>query len=558
MIIFVSKEENDILFQSNETLNEEYNQLRTHQATLEYQFNKIKREKEETIKEVEEMRIQVLSNEEMTQALKQENLELHSNLILSQNNGDLLEDKCDVLVNEIQQFQSKIHSLEQELKMKSNETGLAIHDLTMKEEDCLVLQEKVETLENELHQLQANENHHISQISQLQNKLETANREKSDLETSLLEKTLSSTTSPPLAHELSLSPVGHERSKIANSSFFFPTSPFSPNHSFASNSTGGRSEIVTQMKTQLEDLQRILVQKGGQDITDEDMTVIQELLDMNTTLEENMADQRRWYDSEMNHRDEQIENYRKQVEFLKSSLTQSCNKMMLEMTQNIQELPVLMDAMSQRVSSLLVKVQNIEKTIDKRGVTGEAGTVEEIKEQLRMSLESVKNLQDSLEMTERDLEESEKKRIKLEEIITRQRNELELVNHYLGKAKSLELQYDREKEEKEKQLLEKDKDLHSKSIEILQLREKVKIFNEERVSSMPNLHMVEYELEEPDTSHSMEDLAEEDIDLLRSGLQQTVGVTLVQEVRGELKRMEKERKTVRKSLLVILNKLVVV
>ena len=575
--------------------------------------------------QIAHMKEELMSYQDINQAMQQEILDIQSQLLLSQNNNDQLEDSIEEYSSKIQHLERRIEAQERELKMKKTESGLANYDLVKKQEECAALQEKVQKLEKEVICLHTDKDDLCTRYSKLKTQLDSALKEKSQAEegyqeatkeatnirqqltnalneTNSLKDQMISLSSPPIpSSSESSSPMKAQVTSPAaiEESFLFssPLPLFSPNCSFNSNTS--QFEIVSQMKTQLEDLQSILIKKGNEDVNDTELSVIQELLAINTTLEENIMKQQRWYDSEMAIRDAMIQQLQKDESHLsESNLIDIFDRSVLLSAEGLQDTPKLIQAMSNRISSLSTAVSNIQMKLADRDLrqsfalnnvmkelnstrvsvdtyrhevdllsTGleksrqnlnqskdemialEASKDDEI-EALREDLsqlkgeleESKKNLdaiQASLEQKEIDYREKGKQTKQYEEIIQRQKSELELLNHYLGKAKSLELKYDQEKVEKEKQLQEKEQDILSKSIKIHELQEEMKKFN-----SLPDLFDTSRDDKDVTTGIHVRsagdlDLQElnEDIDALYNGYQES-GVDLVGELRGEIERIK--------------------
>ena len=479
-------------------------------SNLESQLAQAKEEHEEAVStymiQIYKMKTEHETDEILNQELKQENFELHSKLLLTQNHSEEIEERMNEITRDKRQLEGRLQSLENQLKMKTNEAGLAIRDLTMKEEEYASLQEKMQQVENELSDLHLTAKNYLSQIEQLEK--ESKEQDSKRIENIPVEKSKEAAPAleaqeitSPKKRELTVTPI-HTPAPLHSSSPF----PFSPTRSLSS--TEGQSEIVTQMKSQLEDLQRLLVHKSGQDVSDTEITVIQELLEMNKALEESISSQQRWYNSELTTRDNLIEDLQKLLTFLKSHLSESVS----QTTENVRVIPELIQAMCDRIESLPT---SNEMTTPADEAKDDHQRVQELKDLLEKSMD--------------DVREGEKKRLQLENIINRQRNELKVINHQLGKAKTLELKHSKEKEEREKQLEETNTSLQNKQMELMQLRETVEKLN---TSSMPSLHNRE---ERRRGSGSTDE--DDDLDLLQSSLQKKYSLTLVQEMKGEIHRM---------------------
>ena len=223
-----------------------------------------------------------MENESLHRELEQKDLEFRSKLLLAQNHSEEMEEKVSEITRSRKQLEGKLQSMEYQLKVKTNETGLAIHDLMKKEEDYTTLEDKMEKMKDELSDLRAT-------IVTYESKIEASKQEKTRevyIEPAAQDQT-------PSKRRITATPICSPIPLLSSSPL-----PLSPTNKSIS-SAEGQSDIVSQMKLQLEDLQKLLVNKSGQDMSDTEMTVIQELLEMNNALEESIASQQRWYNSEM-------------------------------------------------------------------------------------------------------------------------------------------------------------------------------------------------------------------------------------------------------------------
>lgn len=504
---------------------------------LESELAQVKEDNEETLSSyVIQMDDMKMENESLHRELEQKDLEFRSKLLLAQNHSEEMEEKVSEIMRSRKQLEGKLQSMEYQLKVKTNEAGLAIHDLMKKEEDYTTLEDKMEKMKDELSDLRAT-------IVAYENKSEASKQEK--MREVYIEPAAQDQT--PSKRRITATPI-HSPIPLLSSSPL----PLSPTNKSIS-SAEGQSDIVSQMKLQLEDLQKLLVNKSGQDMSDTEMTVIQELLEMNNALEESIASQQRWYNSEMAERDSLIEDLQRLLVFLKSHITENCSKIIGQTTENLQIVPELIQAMCERIASLTT---NVETKLNGMSYSQEDGEmvsfrIDQERGEERSNSDDhqrIIELQGLLEKSTNELKEGEEKRLELEAIIKRQRNELKFINHQLGKAKTLEVQQNKEKEEREKELREKDTNLQNKQIELMQLRETVEKF---QTSSMPSLHLTqgkERGEEERGRTGSTESGStggeEDELDVLQSSLQKQFGITLVEEVRGEIQRMGEEMKTV--------------
>lgn len=504
---------------------------------LESELAQVKEDNEETLSSyVIQMDDMKMENESLHRELEQKDLEFRSKLLLAQNHSEEMEEKVSEIMRSRKQLEGKLQSMEYQLKVKTNEAGLAIHDLMKKEEDYTTLEDKMEKMKDELSDLRAT-------IVAYENKSEASKQEK--MREVYIEPAAQDQT--PSKRRITATPI-HSPIPLLSSSPL----PLSPTNKSIS-SAEGQSDIVSQMKLQLEDLQKLLVNKSGQDMSDTEMTVIQELLEMNNALEESIASQQRWYNSEMAERDSLIEDLQRLLVFLKSHITENCSKIIGQTTENLQIVPELIQAMCERIASLTT---NVEMKLNGMSYSQEDGEmvsfrIDQERGEERSNSDDhqrIIELQGLLEKSTNELKEGEEKRLELEAIIKRQRNELKFINHQLGKAKTLEVQQNKEKEEREKELREKDTNLQNKQIELMQLRETVEKF---QTSSMPSLHLTQVKErgeEERGRTGSTESGStggeEDELDVLQSSLQKQFGITLVEEVRGEIQRMGEEMKTV--------------
>lgn len=504
---------------------------------LESELAQVKEDNEETLSSyVIQMDDMKMENESLHRELEQKDLEFRSKLLLAQNHSEEMEEKVSEIMRSRKQLEGKLQSMEYQLKVKTNEAGLAIHDLMKKEEDYTTLEDKMEKMKDELSDLRAT-------IVTYENKIEASKQEKTIevyIEPAAQDQT-------PSKRRITATPIRSPIPLLSSSPL-----PLSPTNKSIS-SAEGQSDIVSQMKLQLEDLQKLLVNKSGQDMSDTEMTVIQELLEMNNALEESIASQQRWYNSEMAERDSLIEDLQRLLVFLKSHITENCSKIIGQTTENLQIVPELIQAMCERIASLTT---NMETKLNGMSYSQEDGEMVSFRIDQERGEERTNSddhqriieLQGLLEKSTNELKEGEEKRLEMEAIIKRQRNELKFINHQLGKAKTLEVQQNKEKEEREKELREKDTNLQNKQIELMQLRETVEKF---QTSSMPSLHLTQVKErgeEERGRTGSTESGStggeEDELDVLQSSLQKQFGITLVQEVRGEIQRMGEEMKTV--------------
>ena len=485
------KKEIERLQSAEEERNKEIEALKNSNSSQEERIKQLVKEKEQqqlTIQkytcDAKEMDGRLKNSNEMIEALKHENLEVQSQLVLAQCQSETLEEKCEEKLHQIQMLEMRIESKERELKRKQNEAGLAIHDLTNKEAECERIQGKVQKLEIEINELHTNEEKHLMHINQLENQINDLINEKQDLENDLnlkideideIKKELDD-----IADQSSLisqnmeSPIKASQPGVNNLLLWSPLS----NRSVSS--TGGQSEIVSQMKTQLEDLQRILLKKGSNETSDTEMSVIQELLIMNTALEDNSMKQQQWYNSELSLRDNFMVN-------IQMSLREDMSKASDEMAESlIKMVSKVISSLSERISSIShdVKLIQVKESVDTSSNISSTNygnlTKDEEINVLNKTLESLrdelKEKQVEIDQLETSLQDTAKEKLKNQEIIVRQNNELERLNHYLGKAKCLEIRHDREIEQSEKKLKEAEQDLVMKHNQILLLQEEMKGF----------------------------------------------------------------------------------
>lgn len=549
-------------------------QLQASEAIIEEKNKEIQNLRGESIMQkshIEDLRSDITSLVSTSEALKLEHLELQSQLLTSKNNEKTLDESCKTHYQAIKQLQMKIESQERELKMRKSESGLAIHDLTKKEEECSTLQEKVQTLECELLRLHATKEQHLEDIGELETQLEKARFElklstnentqlQEDLNSSLDEvtkhteelseayKQISSLQDQLSSSKNVVSPTAtQEEAFILHSASLLP----SPNRSISSSTD--QSEILFQMKSQLQQLQKVLVNKGGEEDTDSELSVVKELLAINTTMEESLMNQQQWHDAIIASKEDHIrmlenhlaeadhpvittssEKVRISKEYFCKTLSQfsaHSNSSLQSIFNRIQALSYRITALSvalkdvhimapndndHAVESLLLDLDTSHATVEsyQQEVNLLSAGFEESREKLNDSQQKITDLENSKEdeieilnqelkavkeeLNKSRMEEREKEMVILQQgkeleekelknkiqgnIVQRQKKELETLNHYLGKAKSRQQQYNTQKKEREMLLEQQQQCILSTSLEIQQLKQEI-----ERCHSAPEL-----------------------------------------------------------------------
>ena len=548
-------------------------QLQASEAIIEEKNKEIQNLRGENITQkshIEDLHSDITSLVSTSEALKLEHLELQSQLLTSENNEKKLDESCKTHYQAIKQLQMKIESQERELKMRKSESGLAIHDLTKKEEECSTLQEKVQTLECELLRLHATKEQHLEDIGELETQLEKARFELklSTNENTQLQEDLNSSLDEVTKHTEELSEAYKQISSLqdqlsSSKNVVSPTATqeeafilhsasllASPNRSISSSTD--QSEILFQMKSQLQQLQKVLVNKGGEEDTDSELSVVKELLAINTTMEESLMNQQQWHDAIIASKEDHIRMLENQLAeadhpvittsekvrisreyFCKmlSQFSEHSNSSLQSIFNRIQALSYRVTALSvalkdvrimapndndHAVESLLLDLDTSHATVEsyQQEVNLLSTGFEESREKLNDSQQKITDLENSKEddieilnqelkavkeelnrsrMEEharemvilqqgKELEEKELKNKIQSNIVQRQKKELETLNHYLGKAKSRQQQYNTQKKEREMLLEQQQQRILSTSLEIQQLKQEI-----ERCHSAPEL-----------------------------------------------------------------------
>ena len=326
------------------------------------------------------------------------------------------------LENQLKYWQTKSESQERDLKRTRNESRLAIHDLTKKEEECSTQQEKVMKLENELLRLHGTNNQQMSHLVQLESYLsekESEMRILIDANNEMEDKL--NTALEALRFGNSVRKTSEEEDDEAIIPFAL-TSPrvFSPDLSYSSSV--GQTDILYQMKNQLHQLQTVLIDKSGEEGSEIELSFVQELLQMNTSLEDNLIHQHQAYDLLVLRKDEEIE----------------------------------------KLKSLLASDETVNSGL-RQEIALMQDSINELKTKEERRREVYSNLEDEL-MKEKKNGEFQKG------IIDRQIEEIKKLNHYLGKARSKQVQLDTEKEKMDMQIQQQEKELMNQSLYIQELQ----------------------------------------------------------------------------------------
>ncbi len=317
------------------------------------------------------------------------------------------------LQNQSKHIQTRLESQERELKRTRNESRLAIHDLAKKEEEYNMQCDKVTKLENELIRLHGNNNQLQMSLDEKESEiisLINANNEMEDKLNSALEglrfQSPEVTSVSPL-----ISPLISPR-------------VFSSDQSYSSSV--GQTDILHQMKNQLEQLHEVLIEKTGEEGSEIELSFVHELLQMNTSLEGNLLNQHQAYDQLIMRKDEQIKK-------LEDLLTAE------RAHETVGDIEVLQRDMA--------SLQNY---------------ISELKRKVEKSEEVCGNLEDELK--------KEKKNGEFQKaIIDKQIEEIKKLNHYFGKARSKEIDLDTKKEKMDVQIKQQENEILSQSLRIKEL-----------------------------------------------------------------------------------------
>lgn len=448
--------------------------------------------------------------QEIKQELQDTSLSLEIQVLDLQGSLAEFEDSDAKKARAIAQLEEKMEGKDRELRTKKGEIGIAIYDLSQKEDECVLLHEKVQKLEKELTRLHLSHNESLAVIEEQKQILS-----QQEVEIDNAHKLRQQAAPPPLtSDEL-------EQSFLLQS----PTmQAVSPNQSL--NSSTGQTEIVGQMRAQLKDLQKILLNKSGEEDVDSELSVMQELLVINTNLEEVMAKQQHWYETEIKTRDSIINHLQDQLAnadqpilthiagITVSGLREIVEKALQEFSEAFKTTPQQIQSLTDRITHLMWTANGIQMALDDQysqhkacmddlsldldssrvtvgsyrsemsllstGLRQSQNQLNKSREELaelEMSKDKeivdlkdeVKQLQSDFQNAQMEAENLMQEVLKEKEknhrgdsVIQRQKNELELLNHYLGKAKGLQLESDRA-------LREKEDEINSNSLKIQKL-----------------------------------------------------------------------------------------
>ena len=345
-----------------------------------------------------------LSLKEIKQELQDKSLSLEIQVLDLQGSFADLKDSDAMKNRAITQLEEKVEGQERELRMKKGEIGIAIFDLSQKEEECLLLQEKVQKLEKELTRLHLSHDEHLDQrdaeIKDLKTKLansklqldeqkEILSQKQIEIdnarkEIELKQQELTDALNQVISYEKQLTALHDDTAPIASPTPS-PKEPFvsdgleqslalSPNQSL--NSSSGQTEIVSQMKTQLQDLQRILLNKSGEEDVDSELSVVQELLTINTSLEEAMVKQQQWCETEVRTRDSVINHLQNQLAnadrpvlthiagISADTLQRIIEKALQDFSEIFKATPQLVQNLTDRITHLMWEMNGIQVALD--------------------------------------------------------------------------------------------------------------------------------------------------------------------------------------------------
>ena len=337
----------------------------------------------------------------------------HINLIMNERAS--LEKQC-------QHFEAKGESQERELRRTRNESRLAIHDLAKKEEEFNTQLEKVTKLERELLWLHNTKDQQADHIAQLETHLDGTEarvrlliEENSELETKLI----SAMEQSVQMQNNTLGSHSSDEDKVLPAVVTSPT-VFSPDESFAS-STGGQTDILHQMKSELEQLQLVLIEKEGQEGSELELSFVHELLQINTSLEENLIQQHQRYDSLVSCKDERI----KELENTLDAKTDVINNSTAE--------PIQVQSLQESLVALRAR------EAEREGL--------------------IANLREELEKVKLDAEFHNN-------IAQKQKEEIEKLNHYLGKARFKQILSETETERLGRHIEQQKQEIVNQSIQL--------------------------------------------------------------------------------------------
>ena len=453
--------------------------------------------------------------------------------------------------NRTRDLEVKIDAQERQLKTLQAELALAIHDLTAKEQECWELQEKVDQIEeglndSEIEQLTQDLENLRDQRHELQNQLKSSeeqlvegreqllkeNQENAQLkltrdqlnddlaraidEANTLREQLQKKEEEALKRKdeqsdgeespdsviLNAVPIVEpvlQEVKVQESFEISLPSSFlhdqSVNNSYSSQETTQHEEIVKQMKSQLEELQGILIGRHLDDSTSSEISLVQELLASNQSL---LAQLRRKQHNEQQHNEPHLlatipkgsEMVASLLGPLSAELVDKVDQLSCRITaaattvsqvqftleeRDARHMSALDGLLESSIAPIDANLEDVDSSPSKAEKTIEVLEMEKEVETLKAEKVHLENTlaEQSLAMNQK-LVEAERKISLQEEIIQRMKLEMEKLNFHLGKAKSLQNHYDDDRLERSKQLEDKEREILNKSHEIEQLREEVR------------------------------------------------------------------------------------
>ena len=528
-----------------------------HAAEIQKMEEAMATEKAELEKQLGTSQQEVQLLHETKQELESANIDLHSRLVSLQEEYSKMEEHNEEQVLALQQLvnlkenYTRDDAQERKLKTLQAELALAIHDLTAKEQECWELQEKVdqieeglndsevdrliqdlENLKDQRHELQNQLKSTEGQLVEGRDQLLKTNQENAQLKLArdqlnedlaraiseanslrqqlqkLEEEALKKRDEQSIGEESTdgvilnvvpiEEPVLQEVRAQETYELLLPSSMLdqSANTSHSSQDTTQHEEIVKQMKSQLEELQSILIGRHPDDSSSSELSLVQELLVSNQSLLAQLRQKQR------NEPHLQVPTIPKASE-MAASLLDSLSA----------ELIGKVDHLGRRITAAATTVSQVQFTLeerDARHMSALDGLLENSITPIDANLEDVdsspseadkkieamemkariltkevetlkgqkvrleKALSDQSLAMDQQLTETEQKITLQEEIIQRMKLEMEKLNYHLGKAKSLQNHYDDDRLEKSKQLEDKEREIVNKSYEIEQLREEVR------------------------------------------------------------------------------------
>lgn len=498
------------------------------------------------------------------QQLDSERTELLSRLTL-------LQEEYTELNRHEKALEKKVDTQDRQLKTKQAELALAIHDLTAKEQECSELQEKMEQMDGGLTETEA---------EQLTRKLDTLRAEKQELQNQLLlheerllegrdqlqkatqENSQLKSANDELNDDLAKSinevkilslnleklenealeakkkeenkevygdesadggsqeqSVVQELQMLESHEISLPSSPLNTSYS-SQDAFSHHEEIVKQMKSQLENLQSILISQTGNDSTSSEISIIQELLTSNQTLLAQLKQQQKRLSQHDICVQQQLAAEAERIKSLLNSISAVHITDKLDLLEH--RLSVASSAISQLQSTLeerdtrhmsaldsllegsATPENNLDQADSSQSETEKIKILETENNALKEELTMIKAQQTLLEemsakeMLEKNqkLSETERKVRLRDDIIQRQKLEMERLNYHLGKAKVRQNHYDDKIVERNKQIEDKDREILNQSQEIQHLKEElvIKVCSETDVNHDQLLQSHEAEL----------------------------------------------------------------